>query len=368
MKILPFLICLFLFLVPSASHGEESTRRGLFVTVIQDPPVLSSRQGIFRLVELAKKTHINVLFVQIYRANQAWFPSKVADQSVYESALKSVSEDPVQLLIKQAHAEGIEVHAWLNLLSLANNSHANLLKKYGAGILTRNLKKKKNLEDYQIDKQYFLEPGDPQVREELSTLVGEILQTYPELDGIQFDYIRYPDMDPAYGYTPVNMERFKKATGSTKIRESDPVWKSWKRDQVTDLLKILVQKTRAMRPHIQVSTTGCMPYVRAYEEAFQDWPTWVNDGLIDFVTVMSYSALPVDFEKSVHGVKSKVHDLKKLNIGIGAYAMADSPRVFAQEWEFCQTFSAGACVLFHYGSLLDSPALVGVLTSDVKSK
>ena len=73
-------------------------------------------------------------------------------------------EDPVGLLIKQAHAQGIQVHAWINFLSLGNNTNAYFIKKYGTEVLSRNLKAKNKIEDFKIDHQYFLEPGDWRVR------------------------------------------------------------------------------------------------------------------------------------------------------------------------------------------------------------
>src|SRR3989338_5962617 len=170
--------------LPIPAWSQETIDRGLFVSVIQDPPVLSSREEIKNLIVFAKKTNVKTLYVQIYRANKAWFSSTVADQEPYETCFKNLSEDPFTLLIKEAHASGIEVHAWLNLLSLSANEQAPLLKKYGTEILTRNLKKKRKLKDYKIDDQYFLEPGDLRVREALSALVGEIFTAYPDLDGL----------------------------------------------------------------------------------------------------------------------------------------------------------------------------------------
>ena len=365
-SILVYLLCA-LFVFTSSAKCEPPLRRGLFVTVIQDPPVLSSREEIAKLIDFAKKTHIDTLFVQIYRANKAWFASKVGDSEPYETSLKSISEDPFRLLIKQAHASGIQVHAWLNMLSLSGNANAPILKKYGTDILTRNLKEKKTLEDYKIDNQYFLEPGDLRVREELSNMVEEILLAYPDLDGVQFDYIRYPDRNPAYGYAKMNMERFKKATSLETIDESSKIWKDWKRSQVTGLLELLVQKTRAIRPNIQVSTTGCMSYTRAYHEAFQDWPFWLERGLVDFVTIMSYSKDTSAFEKYISEAKSKTVDFKKINIGVGAYKLTGSPEIFLEEFKLCEESGSRACVIFHYGSLLQNPALASSLISSKKS-
>jgi uncharacterized lipoprotein YddW (UPF0748 family) len=367
-RILIFVLCLLgtfqtLVRCESPAPHAPSPSRGLFVSLIQNPPTLSSREAMMKLVNFAKKARIKILFVQIYRANQAWFPSKVGDSAPYEAALKALGEDPFALLIREAHREGIEVHAWLNMLSLSENENAPLLKKYGSDILTRNLEEKKTLADYKIDSQYFLEPGDTRVRKELATLVEEVVRAYPHLDGVQFDYIRYPDSHPRYGYTPANMGRFKKSTGLKKIKEGSRAWNDWKRAQVTELLKLLIQKARAVRPGIRVSATGCMSYARALHEAFQDWPSWANSGLVDFVTVMNYSPDPAEYERWSEVVKAKVSDRARWYLGVGAYKLARLPEIFGREFRVCEKSGSGLCAVFHYGSLLENPALEKPLLS-----
>lgn len=360
---LSFMLFCFCFLFSSdrpgwSAEGPAPFRRGLFVSVIQNPPVLTNRSAISRLVEDAVKTKSQVLFVQIYYANRAWFPSKVGDPTPYEECLKNVGEDPLALLIREAHQQGIQVHAWLNLMSLNNNKNAPLLKKYGPNILTRDRLEKKTLDDYKIDRQFFLEPGDFRVQAEILKMVGEVVSAYPALDGVQFDYIRYPDNHPVYGHAPMNVERFKNATGATQINDEDPLWQNWKRSQVTAFVKQLVQQARSVRPGIQVSATGCMPYARAYFEAFQDWPAWVDQGIVDFVTLMNYSPDPAQFERWNLQAKTKTKDFSKINIGVGAYKLLRLPEVFKKEFESCEKSEGGGCVVFHYGSLLENPALL----------
>ncbi len=369
-KTLCFVLLGSLFLFPATSKCREISTggRGLFVSVIQEPPVLSSRQEIKKLIDFSKKARVKILFIQIYRANKSWFASKVADSEPYETCLKKVSEDPLRLLIKEAHASGIQVHAWLNLMSLSANEKAPILKKYGPVILTRNLKEKKVLADYKIDNQYFLEPGDPRVRRELSNLVGEIVRAYPSLDGIQFDYIRYPDKNPFYGYTRINLDRFKKTTGRAAADESDSAWKDWRRDQVTELLEILVKKARQIHPGMQVSTTGLTAYSRAYHESFQDWQRWIKSGLVDFVTLMCYTKDTKEFEKDIADAKNKLGDLKKMNIAVGAYKFLDSPENFKRQFEICEGSASRGCAVLHYGNLLQNAELAGPLLDGERSK
>jgi len=352
-----------ILLVFSAAAPCGEPPRALFVSVIQDPPVFSSREAIVKLVDFAAQAHIKTLFVQVYHGGQAWFPSKIADDSHYEECRKAVLGDPLDFLIKKAHAQGIQVHAWLNLMSLGSNKNANFLKKYGTDILTRNLKEKVKIEDFKIDGQYFLEPGDPRVRDDLTKMIEEILRNYPDLDGIQFDYIRYPDVEPHYGYTKANMERFKQKTGLKIIDEKSPVWQDWRRDQVTETLTKLVNIVRSQRPHMQVSTTGCMPYARAYYEAYQDWASWLSSGLVDFVTIMDYSVDLKQFERWITVVKEKTKDLTKVKISVGAYKMVHMPEMFEQEYRACEEMGT-TCAVFHYGSILENTGLEKFLIKD----
>ncbi len=328
----------------------------LFVSLIERPPVLADRRAIDALIEYSAVHGIDTLFVQVYRENKAWFPSKTADAAPFEECLQRVGEDPFALLIRKAHEQGIRVHAWLNLLSLGRNQQAFILGKFGPEVLTRNTRDKKELKDYLIDSQYFLEPGDLRVRRELEKILRELLAAYPELDGVQFDYIRYPDTDPHYGHTRQNTERFRKAAGVRSIDEESPAWKDWRRAQVTGLLESLTAAARGARPGIIVSATGCMPYARAYHEAFQDWPSWVNRGTVDFVTLMDYSPDPKQFARWLAAIRGKVADLSRIRVGVGAYKLVRAPEAFAREVRSVRELGMTAAI-FHYGSLREGPRL-----------
>ncbi len=336
--------------------------RGLFVSVIQDPPVLNDRAAIEELIRFSVRSRVKVLFVQVYRANKSWFPSRVADPEPYRVSFQKTGTDALALLIRKAHAEGIEVHAWFNVLSLSTNEDAPVLKKYGSGILTRNTAPKNSIRDYRIDNQYFLEPGDPRVGHFLSEVVAEALRAHPDLDGVQLDYIRYPDTHPAYGHTAVNLARFRKATGLPEAHEEDPVWKQWKYDQVTSLVKRLRGVALKIHPGIRFSTTGLMPYSRASLEAFQDWKQWLDTGLADFVTLMCYTDDMTAFKKYLANA-GKTIELKRVNIAIAAEKLHRHPEVFREQLEACEEASPRACVMLHYGDLSENPALAEPLLS-----
>ena len=361
MRIFLYILFILFFACP-AVYGQEGIKPCLLVSVIQDPPVLTSLEAIQELIDYAKKAQTRILFVQIYRANQAWFSSTLANDTPYKNAFQRTGVDPFAFLIEQGHAANIKVYAWVNLLSLSTNKDAVLLKKYGLEVLTRNTKPKSTIADYKIDNQYFLEPGDLRVREYLGGIVEEIAVAYPQLDGFLLDYIRYPDVKPAYGYSEANIKRFKEATGVDVFDERTESWRKWKRDQVTSLVREIAQKARAIHPDIGIAATGCVSYSRAYMDSFQDWPLWINSGLVDFVELMNYPSDVGEYQKYINEAKEKVKDFSRVYMGLGAYKLLKSPDVFLQQLTVAKDSGAGAVVVFHYGDLLESPRLAEILS------
>ncbi len=331
--------------------------KGMFVWSLEEHPVLSSVGQIERMIAFAKKEGIRDIFVQVYRGNKSWFPSEAADDEPYRLCRKQVGQDAFALLIEKAHAQGIAVHAWMNMLSLGGNTDAPLLKKYGSSILTKNREPKRTLADYKIDNQYFLEPTDRRVIRTCVKLVDEVLSQYPALDGIQFDYIRYPDVHPFYGYSDDNIVRYKRAANKIRVVESDPAWKQWKRDSVTALLKRLVDEAKHINPKIHVSTTGCLSYGRALDEAMQDWPSWINTGLVEFVTLMNYPQDTATYINNIKGIKMHLQNLNRVNMAVGLYKNVQSPAVFKEHYAACLEGSPRSCVFFHYNNFLENPDL-----------
>jgi uncharacterized lipoprotein YddW (UPF0748 family) len=108
-----------------------------------------------------------------------------------------------------------------------------------------------------------------------------------------------------------------------------------------------------------------MPYVRAYEEAYQDWGSWLSSGLVDFVTIMDYSADVKEFEKWIVRIKEKTKDTSRVKIAVGAYKLEHVPEIFEQEFRSCEKMHT-TCAIFHYGSVWETPELYKFLTGREK--
>ena len=54
-----------LMLIAGAAHAGTATGRGIFVSLIEKKPVLSSRQAMDDVVALARQARITVVFLQV---------------------------------------------------------------------------------------------------------------------------------------------------------------------------------------------------------------------------------------------------------------------------------------------------------------
>jgi len=316
----------------------------------------------------------------MYRAGQAYYDSQISDRTKYEEIVKEAGGiDTIDLLLREARKNDIKVFAWVNVLSLAQNKKAPILIKYGNSVLTRDqyLRVSVRTEEvndsdkyYLRDDQIFLEPGDPRVAEYMASVVQEIIDRYPLINGIHLDYIRYPHPVPfvpgsrfnkyglTYGYGELNIKRFKETTKFNPLSAKDNedisyAWDDWKRDQVTNLVEKLSKCAKSKSKDLLVSCAVMPSSDRAYTVAFQDWPRWLDKEIVDYVVLMNYTR---DDRLAEGTVKSAlVHNGKgKIFVGIGAFLLKNDPETFLRQYAIIASLNPDGIVLFSYDEVPDA--------------
>lgn len=289
--------------------------KGVWVTVFAKDKVLYSLASVDRLVDYCVQNGLDEIYMQIYRAGEAFYDTKFLPRDQYEKMLKAAGQDPVDYLIKRAGEKKIRVYAWVNILSLAQNRKAPIVQKHSSEVLTRDKQGRASIRTdgvdhsdtfYLRDDQIFLEPGDPRVVDWTLSVINDILSRYPGFAGLHLDYIRYPYAVPfipdsrftefgvSYGYGERNVERFKTAHGLDPIKGDyyykglHLKWDAWKREQVTDIVQRIRDVVREKAPAWQISAAVVPTQERAYSIAYQDWPLWLEKKLVDYVVLMNY--------------------------------------------------------------------------------
>ncbi|MBD3380132.1 MAG: family 10 glycosylhydrolase [Candidatus Omnitrophica bacterium] len=371
----------------SETRDKPLPRLGVWITVFSPEKVLYTEENADKLIETCQFAGIKDIYLQVYRADKAYYDSKITDASAYERMLASSGgRDMIEYLLSRTEETGIKVHAWLNMLSIAHNEDANIVKKFGKSVLTIDqygrtpLRKndRDELDKYYIrENQLFLEPGDPRVREYISSIVGEVAGRYPGLDGIHMDYIRYPSAVPSipgsrfsshgisYGYGEKNLEAFKDSTGldprtMKPLRSNYYKWDEWRRDRVSLLVKKAAEAAESSSPGIQVSCTIVPSVDRTYLDTFQDWTTWLKERTADNIILMNYTD---DTRYMV--LRSEAMSLPGLEdrvmTGLGAYLLKDDLPTLKDQITKIKGTDTPGIVLFSYDEVASNEELRGFL-------
>lgn len=274
-------------------------------------PGIYNEEQVAKLVADAKDVGANALIVQTVRrydcfCNDALYPRTGAN-------IAPAPYDPLEAIIEAAHAEGIEVHAWVNVNTLwnaaaapADPNHVYNTHGFDAEGVDRWLNKRYDGVE-KVGNNSFVDPANPAVAEYIVDGIRSIQENY-DVDGINLDYIRYPDYSVLdggefsndWGYSDISLSRFHADTGRTDVPEpKDKQFSDWRRDQISNLVrKIYVNMyetdasdrlsingiTYAYGP----SHYGSWEQARPYTAVLQDWYGWSLEGSIDTVTAMNY--------------------------------------------------------------------------------
>jgi uncharacterized lipoprotein YddW (UPF0748 family) len=368
----------------------DTRPRGLWVLCEGSQRVLEHPDRIDELIEYASAVGATDLFVQVYRGGRAWFDSTYAGTAPYQRIRDSFEVDTLRELVRRAHASEMRVHAWVNVLSLANQRDAKIVSELGRDAVLvdrrgRSILDYPNLDLPQPDRGYYrmgtpavwLDPAAPGVAAYLAATFAELMVRYPELDGLHLDYIRYPGVLPFapgsrfgvgldFGYGEPTRARFRAETGLTAPMGDDlgnaNRWDEWRREKMNELVAALRTAARSARPEAPESEQPLLSAaVGAYAERVyladaQDWKRWIEDDLLDFAIPMAYTLDDRMFRYMVEGFASGPRS-DRIWIGHGTWLFAKRPDGALEQLEVARSVGARGEVLFSYDSIAEAPVL-----------
>ncbi len=373
---------------PDPGAMRPGERRGLWVLCEGSQRVLEHPERLELLLDDAAAMGVTDLFVQVYRGGRAWFDSTLADRAPYQAVFRVGRRDALEILLDRAHARGLRVHAWVNVLNLAKNPNAPILGAIGRrAVVTdqygRSVLDYPDFEVPQPDRRYYrmgtpgvwLDPAAPGVRERLVATFRELVRRYPALDGLHLDYIRYPDTLPfspgarfgvglSFGYGEASRARFLRETGLMAPFKDDlrnaNAWDTWRREQVDLLVAEIGRGVREARPGLMMSAAVISDRERAYLVDFQNWVGWLDQGLIDVAVPMLYTT---DDERLRHTVQSfeGLARGRNLWVGLGSWLFRKTPERAAAQLRHLDGSPQLGSSLFSWDSIRESPQLLQAL-------
>lgn len=253
------------------------------------------QQEIRKIVATAKRLKMNALILQVRPAADALYTSSIEPWSEYLSGLQGQAPqpfyDPLTLWVSEAHANGLELHAWFNpyrarhsaakSLPAANhviNSRPELVKTYG--------------------EQRWIDPGEPAAAQRLIDVVRDVVRRY-DVDGVHIDDYFYPypiktaaDLPDLDFPDEPSWKRYVVSGG--KLPRAD-----WRRDNVNRLVQSMNAAVHAEKAWVKfgISPFGLPRADRRpdgitgfsqYDKLFADVELWWSQGWLDYLAPQLY--------------------------------------------------------------------------------
>ena len=349
---------------------------------------LASPASVAEVVQQAREHGFNTLFVQVRGRGDAYYRSGIEPVPVALQR-QPASFDPLAAILSAAHAAGIQVHAWVNVNLVSSavdlpGAREHLVHRNPewlmvprdiaqelAGIPAHSPAYIGKLARWTRQQQTEVEglyasPIVPAAAAHVEAVVRDLARRYA-VDGIHFDYARYPTA--RFDYSRTSITEFRREI-SPKLDDATrraldaeegmdlfaypdalPVeWRAFRVHRMTALMARLRKAVLDERRSAVVSVAAAPDRREALERRLQDWGTWINSGIVDALAPMAYTQEPTQFAEQIAAARELAGD-RPVWAGIGAYRL--SPEQTIANIGAARRLGAAGVILFSYDSLIN---------------
>lgn len=230
------------------------------------------RAGAEEMMANCADLGLNTVIAQVRPFADALYPSQYFPWSHLCTGTQGQDPgfDPLAILIETAHAQGLELEAWLNPYRVQlSASMPGQLAENNPAVTSPELVK-------QAGEGLYFDPSSETVRQLIVDGVTEIVTNY-EVDGIHFDDYFYPTTEASFD------EAEYAASGSSLSLED------WRRDNVNQLVKAVYDAIKSEKPEVRfgISPQGNMD--NNYNGQYSDVALWLSTpGYVDYILPQLY--------------------------------------------------------------------------------
>ncbi len=351
---------------------------------------MTSEAEVREMVDRAASAGFNTLIVQVRGRADAFYRSSLEPRG--ETLEGTEAFDPLALAIELGHRRGMAVHAWVNThlvwgptgpprsaehLVRARPDWLGVPKALAEELFTLvpgdpryfDVLRRYADENRATVEGVYTSPSHPEVQARVHAVWMELLDRY-DLDGIHFDYIRFPSAD--FDYSRGALERFRAwmADGNGVGHDGlagrqeipDPfstagealgfvaahpeAWDAFRRAQITGLVRRIYHSVKARRPEVVVSAAVIADADDAYAHRFQDWRSWLSEGVLDVAVPMAYTPDNARFDAQISEVRRAAGVRERAWAGVGAYLNGLEGTL--EKIDLARAHDAGGIILFSY--------------------
>jgi uncharacterized lipoprotein YddW (UPF0748 family) len=256
-------------------------------------PAGQQRQELLRILDLARDMRLNAVILQVRPQCDALYPSRLEPWSEFLTGRMGEPPaplyDPLAFAVAEAHARGLELHAWFNPYRAL---HPSAKGPVAASHISR------TRPDIALPygEHVWLDPGERAGRDHSLAVVLDVVRRY-DIDGVHFDDYFYPykEKDEAGREIPFPDERSWRsyvASGGRLGRDD------WRRQNVDEFIRRTAAEVRRVKPRVKFGVSpfgiwrpGHPPQIKgfdAYSELYADSRKWLREGWVDYLSPQLY--------------------------------------------------------------------------------
>ena len=280
--------------IPSTRAASESPGRiGVYARLYDEA---AAPDKLRQAMKQIKSVGIDFVFPS-GKGSAVYWDSRVAPEELVKDRTY------MDRIIKSAHAEGLKVYPVFCVATEGGEAGLNALLKRNPSWAFF----------YDGARRGYIDPGNADARRYEVSLISELVSKY-DVDGLSLDYCRCPNR---VGYTDSGRAEFlkrqnvdlakivgggaetldteggKKAASSIAASaRANPIWPEWRKwriEQINTLTREIRAGVNKAKPGLPISS-----YVWGYHtytgksEACQDWVTWINEGVLNWINPSGY--------------------------------------------------------------------------------
>ena len=288
-----------------------------------------SISGICAVLDEFCSSGINTVFLEVFYHGVTFFKNdKVPYKPEFSDFDYGEYPDYLSAIVGEATKRDIKIHAWVQNFYVGVKDEAEFVVKHSDWLLkNQHGKTRHTTEGVGFGGYIFLDPANGEVKDFLIEFYTEILHKFPEIAGLNLDYIRYPvsvfEEDSDTGYTEICMSEFAAKQGlprdmiaseavfNTAIKENGLLdqWIAHRAEYITAFVNRVSDMMKKNYPEKLLSTAVFPNLEETYNKKKQNVRVWLEAGWPDMVTPMVY---PYETE----AVLNMVRLMKEMSHGI----------------------------------------------------
>ncbi|MBP1544390.1 MAG: family 10 glycosylhydrolase [Oscillospiraceae bacterium] len=270
---------------PPVDYGKNSYNalnhaevQGVWISYLELSTLLKGQSesaftaNIGAALDNCKNAGLNTVYIHARSHSDAYYSSQLFPWSKYVTGSIGADPgfDPLEIVIQQAHARGISVHAWINPLRAYSTSD---MGSYGSYPAAEWLNGGTRL--VEVGGYYYLNPAYDEVIRLIADGAREIVSNY-DVDGLHIDDYFYPTTDASFD-----------STAFSQSGRSDLA--AFRFDNCDRLVSAIYDAVKAANPTALFSVSCQGSIENNYNLMYADVEKWcAESGYLDYIVPQIY--------------------------------------------------------------------------------